>query len=436
MAQVITFEPLLAAADPQAVNHELAVIGCCLFESMPDVRDFVLAKVADTDLLDRDCRLALKAVRQLVADGERVNLSTLELALERAGLEVGSSFLSELAVDLPDPGRVARYVRALKDARLCRDLLAGARRLAALAAKGDPEALTEARELVRACDASEGDAEVAPLRQHMAAVVATLDRPVGAALGVSTGLPRLDAVTLGLRAGKFVVIAARPGMGKSAMALGFAREAALRGNRSVAYVSLEMSAEEQVRRILAAETGVEHDRIRGNLLNAEERERVKACAAANGGWDLFIDDIPRLDVDEMERRIVGLHRTWGIDLAIVDYLQLVDADMPGRSREQEVAKLSRRCKAIARSLDIPVVVLCQLSRKCEERPDKRPQLHDLRESGSLEQDCDLALLLFREGYYNSYADQERAEIIVAKQRDGATGIVYCRFDGARMRFLP
>jgi replicative DNA helicase len=434
-AQPMTNDPLLVANDPTARAHEMAAIGCCMFDSLDDVRGMVLERLADTDLVDRQCRVSLKLIRQLVADGERVDVVTLELAAERAGVTLRDEFLTDLAVDFPDPWRAEKYIQAIKDARLCRELLSGARRVASLAAAGDVEALTAAREVVSAADEDIQPTDVAKLAVHVGAVLQSLDRPMGSAMGISTGLPRLDQLTLGLQPGQFIVIAGRPGMGKSALALGFAREAAFRSRKGVAYFSLEMSATEQARRILAAESGIEHKLIRGNYLNGPQRDLLRITARSIEGWDLFIDDAGRLDVDEMERRMHSLHRVYGLSMVIVDYLQLVDVER-GRSREQEVAKLSRTCKAMARSLNLPVVALCQLSRECEKRPDKRPMLHDLRESGSLEQDCDLALLLYREGYYNAEADQETAEIIVAKQRDGETDIVQARFDGKRMRFLP
>jgi replicative DNA helicase len=428
-------DPLMMAPDPTARAHERAAIGCCLHAGLEDARMVVLERVADTDFMDRNCRVSLKLIRQLVADGEETNISTLRLAAERHCITLSEQFLTDLAIDLPDPWAVERYVRAIKDAVQCRGLLDGARRVAMRAAAGDVEALADAREMVRAADEQAEVRDTAAFSAHVDEFTATLDRPVGAALGIATGLPRLDALTLGLRPGQFIVIAGRPGMGKSILGLGFAREAAFRGRRSVAYVSLEMAAREQVCRVVSAETGIAHESIRGNYLNATQRHEVERCATAIRGWDLFIDDTGRLSVDEMERRLFSLHRLYGLDLVVIDYLQLVDVD-GGRSREQEVAKLSRTCKAIARTLNIPVVALSQLSRECEKRPDKRPMLHDLRESGSLEQDCDLALLLYRESYYNTSADEQGAELIVAKQRDGATGIMHCSFDGARMRFTP
>lgn len=433
-AQPIT-DPLLMAPDPGARANEVAAIGCCLLADMPEVRGEVLDHVADTDFLDRNCRVAVKLVRQLVTTGEAVNVATLRAAAERNGVTLREEFLTELAVELPDPWRARSYVQAIRDARLCRDLLGGARKVASLSAGGELDGAQVAlRELLQAMDEQRESNDVLPLSHHFATVLASLDRPMGSAMGITTGLPKLDQLTLGLQPGQFWVIAGRPGMGKSALALGMAREASFRCRKSVAYFSLEMSATEQARRILAAEAGVALKNLRGNYLNGTQRHDLQTTANSIGGWDLVLDDTGCLDVDELERRAHSLHRVYGLSMVIVDYLQLVDVE--GRSREQEVAKLSRKCKGLARSLNIPVVALCQLSRECEKRPDKRPMLHDLRESGSLEQDCDVAMLLYREGYYNKEADQERAEIIVAKQRDGETDIIYTRFDGARVRFLP
>lgn len=433
----------MAAADihalpaPRAPLHELAVVACCVHADRDGAsRAAVLSRVSDGDLQDVRCKLALRAVRELASAGEFVSADSVLLYLERHGMQVAdAAFVYDLRNDLPDPWAVDQYVGAVKDAALCRHLLEGARRVAELAAAGNPEALAETKAaLDRAHEIIEVRGQTT-LRENLGAVSDELDRPVGSASGIASGLPALDRITCGWRPGQMIVVAGRTGMGKSALALGFAREAALRGRQSVAYVSLEMSAGELSRRLIAAETGISHDRIRGNLLDANERERVREWTRNNGGWDLFIDASARMTIDDLQRKLWSLHHAYGLNLLVVDYLQLVTSTERGRSREQEVAQISRSCKSIARELNVPVIALSQLSRDCD-KENRRPRLSDLRESGSLEQDSDLVLFIYREDVYSRTPGEHPAELIVAKQRDGDTGIVGCLFDGARMRFRP
>lgn len=426
-----------ALPTPRAPLHELAVIGCCVHgDSQGASLAAVLSCVADTDLEDRRCRVALKAIRELAGAGERVDADAVLRSLERHGVTtVDAAFVYDLRNDLPSPWEVERYIGAVKDARLCRHLLDGARSIAALASEGNTEALGEAKAMLDQAQTIIETRGISTLRDHLHAVLADLDRPMGAAVGIASGLPALDVVTSGWRPGQLIIVAGRTGMGKSALALGFAREAALRGRQSVAYVSLEMSEGELSRRIISAETGIAHDRIRGNLLNAGERERIAEFVRSHSGWDLFIDASARMTVDDLQRKLWSLHHAYGLNLLVIDYLQLVTSAERGRSREQEVAQISRACKSLARELNVPVIALSQLSRDCD-KENRRPRLSDLRESGSLEQDSDLVLFIYREDVYNRAPGEHPAEVIVAKQRDGDTGIVGCVFDGSRMRFRP
>ncbi len=427
---------LLLLPDPKVPQHELAIIGCCLLT--PEARTQILARVGEADLTAPRARVAFAAIREMQAQGEEINTTTLGLRLEKSGDYEAESFILDLTMDPPDPWQVESYIGALKDARLCRMLLDGARIIGHKASEGDISALGEAQGLL---ERIKGIVELgggSELRRHLDIVMEDLkSRPIASVSGVRTGLPPLDMKIMGFRKGKLYVVAGRPGMGKSIMALNFARHAAFRERKVVAYFSLEMSGDELVRRVLAAEAGIDHEQIRQNNLNATERAGLRDLAAEIAGWDLHIFDDSRLSAAGMQRQLYALQQLYGVDLVIVDYLNLMGTEDAGSTREQEVARLSRDCKLVAREMDVPVVALAQLSRACEQRNDKRPMLSDLRESGSLEQDADAVIFIYRDAYYDIHStDPEGAEIIVAKQRDGETGVVWCRFDGARMRFLP
>lgn len=424
---------LMIVAPPTPAS-ETAVLSCCLLDHHS--RAYVLEHVEDVDLLNRDARKILKAIRQLDARGASVTPAEIQREIEAAGATVNLGYLTEIELDLADPWRAAEYVRALKSSRIKRELVEGWQEVALRVKHGEGDPVASARATLARVEAIEKDPVSLTLRGQMQAALDDLrKRPAGGVAGISTGLHRLDKVTLGLQPGQLILVAGRPGMGKSILAQHFAREAAFRQQRSVAFISLEMAPREVVLRILSAESGIEHDRIRGNYLNAAERDALDATADRLGGWDLQIEDAIGWKLSELDRRVRALHRRYGIDLVIVDYLGLIGTDRQHTSDNSRVAEISLALKGLARALSVPVVAIAQLSRQCEQRTNKRPVLSDLRDSGALEQDSDVVLFLYRESYYDPglYNDPSM-EIIVAKQRAGETGSVPCRFLPKQMRF--
>lgn len=273
-------------------------------------------------------------------------------------------------------------------------------------------------------------------------VGAVLDRALaevedgGSGPVVSTGLADLDRVLTGLRAGNLVLVAGRPGMGKSTLALDVARDAALRQGVSTLFVSLEMSKTEVVKRLVSAEASVNLGRLVSSSLESSDWDRVARVTSAVSGAPLFIDEPAGLSPQALLakcRRMVAAH---GVGLVVVDYLQLMTGAR-SESRQQEVSDMSRALKQMARSLNVPVVALSQLNRGVEERTDKRPMLSDLRESGSLEQDADVVVLVHRPEVYDpdDVALAGWADLIVAKHRNGRTGDVRCVFQGEFSRFV-
>jgi replicative DNA helicase len=243
--------------------------------------------------------------------------------------------------------------------------------------------------------------------------------------GVPSGFTDLDRRTAGFHGSELILIAARPAMGKTAFALNIATHAAVRGNIPVAVFSLEMSKEQLGNRILCSEALVDSNKIRTGELNEEEWGKLAQTSGELSNAKIFVDDTPGLNVMEIRARSRKLKLEKGIGLIVIDYLQLITGNARrGGSREQEIAEISRSLKILAKELEVPVIALSQLSRAVEARPDHRPMLSDLRESGSIEQDADIVMFIYRDDYYNEDSEKKGiAEVIIAKQRSGSTGTV-------------
>jgi replicative DNA helicase len=257
--------------------------------------------------------------------------------------------------------------------------------------------------------------------------------------GVETGFHQLDELTSGFQPGELVIVAGRPSMGKTALALNIAVNAATRGKVPVAVFSLEMSDESLTGRILCSTAGVSMRKVRRGMITNREKSQLTAALGPLGEAPMFIDDTAGLNALEIRARARRKQSEANLGLIIIDYLQLMEAHGAGRrdrNRQQEISEISRALKAMAKELNVPVVALSQLSRQPEARPDKRPQLSDLRESGAIEQDADLVLLLFRAKLYAREGDEvdDTAEVNIAKQRNGPLGTVKLTFLDDCMRF--
>jgi replicative DNA helicase len=250
------------------------------------------------------------------------------------------------------------------------------------------------------------------------------------AMGLPTGFHMLDGILNGLQRTDLIILAGRPGTGKSSLGMTIVHNAAKRHGARVAMFSLEMSEEQLVMRLLSMETGLAGGHLKSGRLNEDEQAVLMLAAQSLSELPMMIDDTPGLPVADMRAKSHRLHATHGLDLIVVDYLQLMagNTGRKGENREQEIAYISRSLKNLAKELNVPVLALCQLSRAVEQRADKRPMLSDLRESGSIEQDADVVLMLYRDDYYNKESEQQNvAEVIIAKHRHGSTGTVSLYF---------
>jgi replicative DNA helicase len=254
--------------------------------------------------------------------------------------------------------------------------------------------------------------------------------------GLATGFKKLDEMTAGLHPGEMTIIAARPSMGKTAFSLNIAQHIALRLKKTVAYFSLEMGKESMMMRMLAAESKVSMSEIRNGRIQDSAWPKLINAASSLSEASIFIDDTPGISPFEIRARARRLKAQHGLDCIMIDYLQLMSMKQKYNSREQEVAEISKSLKGIAKELQIPIIALAQLNRGVEGRTEKKPMLSDLRESGSIEQDADVIMMLYREDYYDKESPEKQghAEVIVGKQRNGATGPVKLRFDAQYNRF--
>lgn len=253
--------------------------------------------------------------------------------------------------------------------------------------------------------------------------------------GVTTGFKDLNKKINGLQRTDLILVAARPAMGKTAFALNLVQNAAIKGNASVAVFSLEMSKEQLAQRMIAAQSNVELKKMKTGTLNDADWPRIISAMAVMSDAKIFIDDTPGIKINELRSKCRKLKMEQGLDLVMIDYLQLMESDSKNESRQQEISKISRSLKILAKELDCPVVALSQLSRAPEQRADHRPVLSDLRESGAIEQDADIVMFLYRDEYYHSDSEKkDLAEVIIAKNRHGETGSVELVWMGSIQRF--
>ena len=367
--------------------------------------------------------------------------------LERVG---GAPYLASLMATVPTAANAAYYARIVREKALMRGLVQAGTRITQLGYSTDAgdiaELVTLAEAEVYSVAHSEGEKEdYVPvgelLNEANLQIEAGQAREHGQMTGVPTGFVELDELTGGLHPGQMVIVAARPAMGKSTLAVDFCRSASMHARRAdgsfipSCYFSLEMGRMELMMRILAAESGVDMNKLRGGR-QMSERDWEDVARAYNPVSEapLFIDDSPNLTMPEIRSKALRLKQQGDLGLMVIDYLQLMTSGKRVESRQQEVSEFSRSLKLLAKELEIPVVAVAQLNRGPEQRTGNKPQMSDLRESGSLEQDADIIMLLHRPEYYNQDERAGEADIIVAKHRNGQTRTIPVAFQGHLSRF--
>lgn len=426
-------EDLLLRQMPHSLEGEQAVLGSMLID--PDCVKNVMDRLRPGDFYLRQNREIFETIYTMFSYARPIDGITVFGEMEKAGLTDGNtrSYLAQLMEITPTSANVLEYAAIVRDKALLRQVAQAAGEITALVQEGMGEAgeiLEASEQKIYAIRRGQSAQEMVPLRQVLPDVLDRLgemSEHENHLPGLSTGLSAIDQKITGLNKSDLILLAARPGMGKTSLALNVALNVAREG-KTVAVFSLEMSREQLATRLLSSEALVENNRLRTGLLRETDWEKIAGAATVLNRLDIRIDDNPLLSVADMNAKC---RRLEGLALVVVDYLQLMTSAGGGRggeNRQQVVSDMSRMLKIMAKELNVPVICLSQLSRANEKRDDKRPMLSDLRESGAIEQDADIVLFLYRDDYYNEDSDKHNiAECIVAKNRHGETGKVELRW---------
>ena len=438
-------QPAIAAGEkalPHNLEAERSILGAILIRN--DAFN-VAAELIDADDFFRDAhRRVFDRMVDLNERGQAIDLVTLRDELSRSGdLEPvgGPAYISSLADGVPRSTNVEHYARIVKERATLRNLIAAANRIEAEAYAAREEAavvLDRAEQEIFSIAEGRIHTGFVPLAELAEASFSTIERlqsVQSAVTGVPTGFADIDELTAGLQPADLVIVAARPSMGKTAFALNIGAHVGTSDERTVGVFSLEMSKEQLFMRMLTSAAQIDSHRFRTGLLTESDYGRLSDAMSFLSDARVYIDDTPSLGVLEMRAKSRRLKAEHGLDLVIIDYLQLMQGRGRFENRNQEIASISRSLKALAKELDVPVMALSQLSRAPESRGDKRPQLSDLRESGALEQDADVVMFIFREDMYEETPENANvAEIIIGKQRNGPTGTVKLAFLKQQTRF--
>ncbi len=430
---------------PHSVEAEQSVLGGLLLDSA--AWDQIADRVAAGDFYRHDHRLIFDAIASLVERGQPCDAVTVSGFLESQGLSDqigGLAYLGALARDTPTAANIRAYADIVRERSILRQLVTAGNAIASSAL--EPEG-REAREIVD--DAERAVFEIAergargtvgfqPVKNVLPAVVDRIDELYNSPdllTGISTGFKQLDEITSGLQPGDLIVVAGRPSMGKTTLAVNIAENAALGANKSAAIFSMEMSAESLTLRMISSLGRINQAHLRSGRLQEDDWPRIDSAMTQLSNARIFVDETPALTPTEVRARARRLKRERGLDLIVVDYLQLMQVAGTKENRATEISEISRSLKALAKELRVPVIALSQLNRSVEQRVEKKPVMSDLRESGAIEQDADVILLIYREEVYDSNTTRKGiADIIVAKQRNGPIGEVQLTFLGQYTKF--
>ena len=443
-------DPFTDRTAPYSAEAELAVLGGMIIDG--DALTKAIEVVDDTMFYREGNRRAFRAMRRIFERGDVIDPVTLAEELRGAGdLESvgGLQFIASVLDAVPTAANIEYHARIVREKAVLRRLIEASTVTIqeTYAHHGDIDELLDQAEnrifQIAQTHERKGFVWIKELLWPAMERIENLSQNASAVTGVPTGFYDLDEMTAGFQRGELIIVAARPSMGKTAFTLNIAQHAAIAEGKCVAFFSLEMSKDSLVQRLLTSEARVDAGRVRTGRLHDEDYPRLAQAAGLLNTAPIFIDDTAGITVLEMRAKARRLKADRN-DLAmiIVDYLQLMQGNSGGKSenRQQEVSEISRGLKALAKELDVPVVAISQLSRAVESRPDKRPMMSDLRESGAIEQDADVIMFLYRPEYYYGPTDKDgnslegKAEVIIGKQRNGATGIVNMMFHKQFTRF--
>ena len=413
-------------------------------------KDAVIAAIEvlkPEDFYREDNKTIYTAVLSLYNRAEPIDIITLKSELTSMGKfdSIGGlEYLAELPEKVPTTANVDKYIKIVEEKAILRNLIKTANEIITLGydPTEDVENIMDgAEKKIFDIMQSKNQKGYTPIKDVLIETFAQLEQLYNQKqhiTGVPTGFADLDYKTAGFHGSDLILVAARPAMGKSAFALNIATNAAVRAKVPVAIFSLEMSKEQMVNRILCSEAMVDSNKVRTGKLDEQDWAKLASALGPLSEAEIYIDDTPGISVMEIRAKCRKLKLEKGLGMVVIDYLQLITAssNRRGGSREQEIAEISRSLKILAKELDIPVIALSQLSRAPEQRPDHRPMLSDLRESGSIEQDADKVIFLYRDDYYNEDSEKKNiAEVIMAKHRAGSTGTIELLWLGNYTKFV-
>lgn len=427
---------------PHSNEAEESVIGSILLDN--DAVNPALETITYEDFYNAAHKFIFQAMTNVIEKQEPIDAITIATELKSLGYfeqAGGHQNLARLASLMPTAGNVVYYAKVVKAMALRRKMIHEATDIIQDAFKLESEVedfldTSEQRILGVSDDkAKDSFTPISDVVQDSIKLIEVLYDKKESITGISSGFNGLDNLTAGLQKSDLLIVAARPAMGKTSLALTMAQWVGIHERKRTALFSLEMSKEQLVMRMLCSEARVDSSKVRTGHLDKSDFPKLVDAASKISDSPLFIDDTPALSISELRAKARRLHRESPLELVIVDYLQLLRSPSFKNSREQEISDISRSLKALAKELNIPVIALAQLNRSVEQRTDKRPLMSDLRESGAIEQDADIIMFIYRDEVYNEDTpDKGVAELIIAKHRAGPTGIIRLAFNGAHTRF--
>jgi len=440
------FDVAALKVPPNSIQAEQSVLGGLMLDN--ETWDTVADQLIEEDFYRKDHRLIFKSIAKLAQRQDPFDVITLSEMLEATHqlAEVGGlAYLGMLVKDTPSAANIAAYATIVRDRSILRQLIHVGTDIS------DSAFSTEGRDTAELLENAErqvfkiaeqrqkGDGGFEPIKSLLATAVdkiETLFEQESNITGAATGFTDFDEKTSGLQAGDLIIVAGRPSMGKTSFAMNMAENIAIDGKKNVAVFSMEMPGDSLAMRMMSSIGRIDQHKVRTGQLEEDEWPRLTSAINMLAETNIFIDDTPALTPTEVRSRARRLARDHGqLGLIVLDYIQLMHSPSSGENRVQQVGDISRGLKALAKEMNVPVVALSQLNRNLEQRPNKRPVMSDLRESGSIEQDADLIVFIYRDEVYNEESpDKGTAEIIIGKQRNGPLGVTRLTFLGQYTKF--
>ena len=446
-AYQLTSDPATAALKtaPQSIEAEQSVLGGLMLDN--DAWDKIADLLVEEDFYRQDHRLIFRAISELSAKSSPFDVVTLSEQLSKTQQldNVGGlAYLGTLAKNTPSAANIAAYAKIVRERAILRQLIQAGNKISESCyqpeGRGSEEILDQAETLVFkiAEQGARGKRDFTPIKDLLVKAVDRIDalfqqdNPI---TGVATGFTDFDDMTSGLQPSDLVIVAGRPSMGKTTFAMNIAEHAALKTQLPVAVFSMEMPGEQLAMRLLSSLGRIDQHKLRTGKLEDDDWPRLTSAVGLLAEAKMFIDDTPAMTPNELRARSRRLAREHGLGLIVIDYLQLMQVGGRSENRTNEISEISRSLKGLAKELNVPVIALSQLNRSLEQRPNKRPVMSDLRESGAIEQDADVITFIYRDEVYNEDSpDKGTAEIIIGKQRNGPIGTCRLTFMGQFTRF--